>query len=74
MTDKTSDARARAELKFRKTEREASARDIIMAEQSAEAEKRKAKTSMLKELRLSREEAELAEQGAAPAKKKRVKA
>lgn len=59
-----------ADLTFRKAEREATARDLVLAEHAAEAERRKAKSSKLKELRLAKEVADLAANDGAPVKKK----
>jgi hypothetical protein len=54
------EARAKAELKFRKAEREATSFDRAMAENAAESEKRRTKSAKLKELRLKKEAEELA--------------
>jgi hypothetical protein len=73
LADSSKEARAKADLKFRKAEREATARDLAKAEYAAEAEKRKAKSSKLKELRLAKEAADLTASDVAPAKKKPVR-
>jgi hypothetical protein len=70
LVDSSKEARAKADLKFRKAEREATVRDLVLAEHAAEAERRKAKSSKLKELRLAKEAADLASGNSAPAKKK----
>lgn len=70
MADNSKEARARADLKFRKAEREATARDLAKAEIAAETERRNAKSSKLKELRLAKEAADRAAGDGAPAKKK----
>ncbi len=70
MVDSSKEARAKADLKFRKAEREATVRDLVLAEHAAETERRKAKSSKLKELRLAKEAADLASGNSAPAKKK----
>lgn len=70
MVDSSKDARAKAELKFRKADREAGLRELRVAEQLAEAERRKNKTLLLRELRLARDAAELAANGGKPAAKK----
>lgn len=70
MADSSKEARAKADLKFRKAEREATVRDLVLAEHAAEAERRNAKSSKLKELRLAKEAADLAANDGAPVKKK----
>lgn len=59
-------ARARADLRFKKQEENASVRNKAMSEYTAEGEARKIKTNKLKELRLAREAADLAEAAANP--------
>ena len=54
------EARANAELKFRKAEREATSFDRAIAENAAESEKRRIKSANLKELRLKKEAEQLA--------------
>jgi len=69
--DNSKDVRAKADLRFRKAERAATARDQAMNEYAAEDEKRRIKTAKLKELRLAREAEEQAAAAAvAPAPKK----
>ena len=54
------EARAKAEFKIRKAEREATSLDRAMAEYAAESENRRIKSAKLKELRLKKEAEELA--------------
>ena len=71
MGDSSKDVRAKADLRFRKAERAATARDQAMNEYAAEDEKRRIKTAKLKELRLAREAEEQAAAAAiAPPPKK----
>ena len=60
MGDSSKDVRAKADLRFRKAERAATARDQAMNEYAAEDEKRRIKTAKLRELRLAREAEEQA--------------
>lgn len=55
MGDSSKDVRAKADLRFRKAERAATARDQAMNEYAAESERRRLKTAKLKELRLAKE-------------------
>jgi hypothetical protein len=71
--DSSKDVRAKADLRFRKAERAATARDQAMNEYAAESERRRLKTAKLKELRLAREAEEQAAAAVtepAPKKKK----
>jgi hypothetical protein len=70
--DSSKDVRAKADLRFRKAERAATARDQAMNEYAAESERRRLKTAKLKELRLAKEAEELATAvaSAPPPKKK----
>jgi hypothetical protein len=72
--DSSKDVRAKADLRFRKAERAATARDQAMNEYAAESERRRLKTAKLKELRLAKEAEELATAAATapPPKKKPV--
>jgi hypothetical protein len=72
--DSSKDVRAKADLRFRKAERAATARDQAMNEYAAESERRRLKTAKLKELRLAKEAEEQATAAAAapPPKKKSV--
>lgn len=73
MGDSSKDVRAKADLRFRKAERAATARDQAMNEYAAESERRRLKTAKLKELRLAKEAEEQATAAvAAPPKKKPV--
>ena len=77
MGDSSKDVRAKADLRFRKAERAATARDQAMNEYAAESERRRLKTAKLKELRLAKEAEEQAAAAAvppAPKKKPAVKA
>ena len=67
MGDSSKDVRAKADLRFRKAERAATARDQAMNEYAAESEKRRLKTAKLKELRLAKEAEEQAAAAAIPA-------
>ena len=60
LAGKIDEARAKAEFKFRKAEREATSLDRAMAEYAAESENRRTKSAKLKELRLRKEAEELA--------------
>ena len=60
MAGKVDEARAKAELIFRKPERETTSFDQAKAEYAAEREKRRIKSAKLKELRLKKEAEELA--------------
>ena len=76
MGDSSKDVRAKADLRFRKAERAATARDQAMNEYAAESERRRLKTAKLKELRLAKEAEEQAAAAAvplAPKKKPAVK-
>ena len=70
--DSSKDVRAKADLRFRKAERAATARDQAMNEYAAESERRRLKTAKLKELRLAKEAEEQATAAASapPPKKK----
>jgi hypothetical protein len=72
--DSSKDVRAKADLRFRKAERAATARDQAMNEYAAESERRRIKTAKLKELRLAKEAEEQATAvaSAPPPKKKPV--
>ena len=72
MGDSSKDVRAKADLRFRKAERAATARDQAMNEYAAESERRRIKTAKLKELRLAKEAEEQATAAASapPPKKK----
>mgnify|MGYP006883663774 CR=1 FL=1 len=62
-------ARARADIRFKKQEDAATVRQKAMAEYTAEADARKAKTNKLRALRLAKEAEDLASEPPAPAKK-----
>ena len=64
--DSSKDVRAKADLRFRKAERAATARDQAMNEYAAESERRRLKTAKLKELRLAKEAEEQAAAAAVP--------
>ena len=66
MGDSSKDVRAKADLRFRKAERAATARDQAMNEYAAESERRRIKTAKLKELRLAKEAEEQATAAASP--------
>ena len=66
MGDSSKDVRAKADLRFRKAERAATARDQAMNEYAAESERRRLKTAKLKELRLAKEAEEQAAAAAVP--------
>jgi hypothetical protein len=59
-------ARARADARFKKTEAATTQREKAVAESAAEEKARRDKTSKLRELRLAKEAAELAEELANP--------
>jgi hypothetical protein len=69
--DSSKDVRAKADLRFRKAERAATARDQAMNEYAAESERRRLKTAKLKELRLAKEAEEQAAAASAPPPKKK---
>ena len=64
------EARARANLKFKKSQQAATTRDKMLAEHAAEADRQRAKTAKLKALRLAKEAVDLAAAEAMPPKKK----
>jgi hypothetical protein len=71
--DSSKDVRAKADLRFRKAERAATARDQAMNEYAAESERRRVKTAKLKELRLAKEaEEQAAAAASAPPPKKKA--
>jgi hypothetical protein len=73
--DSSKDVRAKADLRFRKAERAATARDQAMNEYAAESERRRVKTAKLKELRLAKEaEEQAAAAASAPPPKKKLAA
>jgi hypothetical protein len=69
--DSSKDVRAKADLRFRKAERAATARDQAMNEYAAESERRRLKTAKLKELRLAKEAEEQAAAASSPAPPKK---
>ena len=75
MGDSSKDVRAKADLRFRKAERAATARDQAMNEYAAESERRRVKTAKLKELRLAKEaEEQAAATASVPPPKKKLPA
>lgn len=66
-------ARARADLRFKKQEEQASVRQKAMAEYVAEGKARQVKTDKLRALRLAKEAEDLANAPPAPVKKPRAK-
>lgn len=62
-------ARARADLRFKKQEEQATVRQKAMAEYVAEGKARQIKTDKLRALRLAKEAEDLANAPAAPVKK-----
>jgi hypothetical protein len=71
--ENSKDARTKADLKFRTAERQATAQRRAMAEYEAESERRRIKSSKLKELRLAKEAEEAVERTAKGALPKKTK-
>jgi len=66
MAESSKDARERADVRFKKTQKADAARSAALADHASEERQRKIKTEKLRELRLARDAAAAAELAANP--------